>query len=136
MPRLLFSEILKEVQQAPTDEDKVMILESNNSIMLRQLLLAALDPNVKFNVTVPSYRENTEEDGYASNNLYVEYRRLYVFMDTYRLDLKRKSDLLEQILEGIDPSDAVALIDVINKDIAKYGVTKEIYNAAFKSSRG
>lgn len=130
--RQLFAEILKEVSEAPTLEDKVMVLQANNQPMLRQLLMAALDPDVKFDVEIPSYRENLEEDGYASNSLYVEYRRLYVFMDTYKLVTpKRKSDLLGQILEAIDRSDAVVLIDVINKDLSKYGITKEVVNAAF-----
>ena len=130
--RKLFSEILKDVTDAPEVEDKVMVLQTNNSLMLRQLLAAALDPAIKFNVEVPSYRENLEEDGYASNSLYVEVRRLYLFLETYRdINPKRKAALLGQILEAIDRSDAVCLIDVIHKDLSKYGLTKEIVNAAF-----
>ena len=130
--RKLFSEVLKEVSEAPTAEDKVMILRSNNSIKLRQLLALALDPQYKFDVVVPSYRENDEPDGYASNTLDVECRRLYIFLDSYTMVRpERKSVLLSQILEAIDRSDAVALIDVINKDLSKYGITKELANAAF-----
>ena len=130
MSRQLFSTILKEIGEAP-DEDKVLILQMNNSLMLRQLIIAALDPTVKFDVPVPPYRVNTEVDGYAANNLYVESRRMYVFMNGYNIPMKRKTDLLAQILESIDPSDAVALTEVINRDLGKYGITKEIVNAAF-----
>lgn len=130
--RKLFSEILTAVAEAPSDEDRVMILQENNTIMLRQLLAAALDPNVKFDVEIPSYRENEETDGYSSNNLYVEYRRLYIFMNTYnKVSPQRKSILLSQILESIDRPDAVALVDVIKKDVSKYGITKELVCAAF-----
>jgi hypothetical protein len=53
-------------------------------------------------------------------------------MDSYRtVRPERKTALLGQILEAIDRSDAVALIDVINKDLSKYGITKEIVNEAF-----
>jgi hypothetical protein len=130
--RKMFAQILQEVSEAPDFEDKVMILQSNNQPVVRQLLLAALDPNVKFDVIVPPYKENDEPDGYASNTLYIEHRRLYVFMNTYtQVSLARKSALLGQILESIDPSDAVALINIIKKDLSSYGITKEVVNAAF-----
>ena len=132
--RKIFSEILKEVAEAPEFEDKVMLLQDpdNNSLMLRQLLVAGVDPKIKFDVDIPSYRENLEEDGYASNTLYVEVRRLYIFMEEYSVVSRaRKTALLGQILEAIDRSDAPALIDVINKDLAKYGITKELIDAAY-----
>jgi hypothetical protein len=130
--RKIFAEVLKDVSDAPEFEDKVMVLQSNNSLMLRQLLAAAVNPSVKFDVKVPSYRINQEENGYASNTLFVEVKRLYVFLDTYKaVSPTRKAALLGQILEAIDRDDAVALIDVINKDLAKYGITKQLVDAAF-----
>ena len=131
--RKLFAELLRAVEQAPTIQEKAALLRSHpNDTMVRKLLLAALDPSVKFDVEIPSYKENTEEDGYASNSLFVEYRRMYVFLASYK-DVRpaRKKAILEQILESIDPSDAVALVDVLKKDLSKYGMTKEIANAAF-----
>jgi hypothetical protein len=130
--RKIFADILKEVAQAPTDQAKAVILQKNNSPMVRQLLLAALSPNITFDVEVPSYKENSEEDGYASNTLMVEFRRMYIFLSTYKdVSPKRKKAILEQILESIDPSDARALTNVLNKDLSSYGITKEVVNAAF-----
>lgn len=133
MQKKLFSEILKDVAAAPDARTKVSILQhpDNNTLMLRQLLAATVNPSVHFDVSVPSYRENSEIDGYATNSLAVEVRRLYIFLDTYKIDPKRKSSLLGQILEAIDPSDAVALIDVIHKDLTKYGINREIVDQAF-----
>ena len=129
--RKLFSQILTEVAEAEP-EDKALVLQQNDNIMVRQLLAAALDPVIKFDVKIPTYRENTETDGYSSNSLYVEYRRLYIFMDTYRqVTPSRKSALLAQVLESIDVSDAPCLIDVIQQDLSKYGITKEVVNEAF-----
>jgi hypothetical protein len=129
--RKLFSQILNEVQQAHED-DKALVLQMNDNTMVRQLLLAALDPKVKFDVEIPTYRENTETDGYSANSLYVEFRRLYIFMEGYKqVGPTRKSALLAQILESIDVSDAPCLIDVLKKDMSKYGLTKEIVNEAF-----
>lgn len=132
MSRKLFSEILSDVAQAATPEEKVAVLQQNNTLPLRQVLAAALDPTVKFDVQIPSYRENEETDGYAANTLYVEYRRLYIFTETYKnVSPQRKTALLAQILESIDRSDALVLIDIINKDVSKYGLTTEIVNTAF-----
>lgn len=130
--RKLFSEILKDVLDAPTQEDKVMVLQTNSNSVIRQLLMAALDPTIVFDVVIPSYRESTEPDGYASNSLYVEARRLYIFMNTYdHISAARKSALLGQILEAIDSSDALVLIQVIKKDLSQWGITKELVNVAF-----
>jgi hypothetical protein len=129
--RKIFADILKEVSEASTQEEKVKILRTNDTTMLRQLLSMALDPEIKFDVKILPYRENLETDGYASNSLYVEVRRLYIFLDSYELKPERKTALLGQILEAIDRADAVALIDVVNKDLSKYGITKELVNVAF-----
>jgi hypothetical protein len=130
--RKMFFEMVNEIAAAPTQEDKVNKLQEYNLPMVRQLLMAALDPSVKFNVKIPSYRVNVDGDGYAANTLYVEYRRLYIFLETYKnVSPERKTKLLAQILESIDPSDAEALIEVINKDLLKYGITKDLVNAAF-----
>jgi hypothetical protein len=131
MQRKLLAEVLAEL--APHDiEDKVTILQTNDSLPLRQLLVAALDPAVKFNVDVPPYRDNKEVDGYASNSLLIEYRRLYIFLaNNQSVSVKRKTEILGQILESIDPSDAKFLEKVIRKDLSEYGLTAEIVNQAW-----
>lgn len=131
MARKLFSQILTEIRDAHED-DRGLVLQNNDTPMLRQLIQAGLDPTIKFDVQIPVYRENTETDGYASNNLYVESRRLYIFLESNKsVTPSRKSALLAQLLESIDPSDCVALLEVINKDLAKYGLTREIVNDVF-----
>jgi hypothetical protein len=129
--RKLFSQILDEVLKAPV-EDRALILQNNDTPMLRQLLTAAFDPSIVFDVKIPEYRDNTETDGYSANSLYVEHRRLYIFTESHtQIAPKRKAVLLAQILESIDVSDAPCLVDVIKKDLAKYGLSKEIVNQAF-----
>lgn len=129
--RKLFSQILNDVKEA-APEDKAIQLKLNETGMLRQLLLSVFDPNCKYDVIIPTFRINQEVDGYSSNNLYVEFRRMYIFLDSYnKVSPKRKSGLLAQILESIDPADAEALIMVIKKDLSEYGLTKEIVNEAF-----
>jgi len=128
--RKLISEIFKDIE--PHDaEDKMMILQENNSLALRQLIIAALDPAVQFEVEIPEFKDNTEVDGYASNSLLVEYKRLYIFMKQSVVSQKRRKEILAQILESIDPSDAQFLVKVLKKDLSEYGMTVEIANQAF-----
>lgn len=130
MQRTLISDILEDL--APHDtEDKITILQTNNSEPLRNLLRAALDPSIQFDVDVPPYRKNKEVDGYASNNLMSESRRLYVFSKTANGTRKRKTEILGQILESIDPKDAILLAAIIRKDLSAYGVTIDVVNAAW-----
>ncbi len=129
--RKLISEIFQDVAKAPTHDDKVNVLRSHNCVPLRQILMAALTPSVRFEVEIPSYRENEETDGYAANSLYVEQRRLYIFMEGSKISPLRRKELLAQILESIDRSDAVLLTKVIRKDISEYGITTDLVNTAF-----
>ena len=132
MARKLISEILKEVVRVGSVEEKADVLRKNYNPTLCALLKDVFDPNEVYDVEIPSYRENSETDGYASNNLYVEVRRLYIFKTgEKKVSPKRKKQLLEQVLESIDASDALVLIDVINKDLSKYGITQEVVDQAF-----
>ena len=130
MQRKLLSSIFEEL--APHDaEDQAMALCANNRLPLRQLLIAAYDPSVQFEVEIPTYRENMEVDGYASNTLMIEARRLYIFLKDSKVVPKRRKEILAQMLESIDPKDAQFLIKVLQKDMSEYGLTVETINMAF-----
>ena len=63
MQHKLISEIFEEL--IPHDpEDQATILGTNNSLLLRQFLIAAYDPSVEFEVEIPIFRENEEVDGF------------------------------------------------------------------------
>ncbi len=130
--RRIIADIFESIGEAPDDELKVMRLQDNNSEILKKLLSYALDKSYVFDVKIPSYKENQEVDGFASNNLYVEQRRLYLFLNTTtNVNPKKKSVLLAQILETIDPKDAVLVEKIIKKDLSEYGITAQLVNEAF-----
>jgi len=131
MRKILFHEIFTSLKDHEI-EDKITILQENDTTVLRQLLMAALEPAVLFDVEIPAYRNNKEVDGYATNSLMIEARRLYIFLTTNRnVSPKRKKEILGQMLESIDPSDAKLLIQVIKKDLSEYGLTAEVVNGAW-----
>jgi hypothetical protein len=130
MQHKLISEIFEEL--IPHDpEDQATILGTNNSLLLRQFLIAAYDPSVEFEVEIPIFRENEEVDGFSSNSLMIESRRLYIFLKGSKVGLPRRKEILAQILESIDPKDAQFLIRVIKKDMGEYNLTVETINMAF-----
>jgi hypothetical protein len=132
MRRQLLSEILEEASKLPTIAQKVEHLRAHNTPALRQLLLAAYDPDFEFDTAIPPYRQNAEVPGCAGNNLYIEHRRLYIFRKGYTaVTSKRKTAILGQILESIDVTDALLLEKVINKDLSEYGLSVEAINTAF-----
>jgi hypothetical protein len=132
MARKLIAEIFTDIADAPTTEDKVMILQANNILVIRQLLLFGYDPSVVIDTIVPVFKENKETDGYAANSLYSEYKRLYIFLASFqKVTPQRKSEILRQILESIDPSDSVFLVKLITRKMDEFGLDKDIINTAF-----
>jgi len=132
MARKLLNTIFQEVAEAPDRTERIRVLQANNNTAFKDLLRYGLDPNIQFDVKIPTYRQSEETDGYAANTLYVEYRRLYMFTSTFtKINAVRKAALLCQILESIDISDALLLIKVVKKELQPYGLDVSIVNEAF-----
>jgi hypothetical protein len=128
----LISEILEEVGTLPKLEDQITMLKKNESLPLRQLLKAALDPSIEFDVVIPAYKPSVDAPGCSANNLYIESRRLYVFLKGSKVSSqKRRSTLIAQILESIDSADAELLVQILHKDITMYGVDVSVVKIAF-----
>lgn len=131
MQRKLLAEILEEVSILEPEEKADHLRSFYELTPLRQILSAAFDPTVKFDVKIPEFKLNPDVDGYASNSLLIEYRRLYVFLEGSNVPSKRRTEILAQILESIDAKDAILLQNVLRKDMSSYGLTPEIVNQAF-----
>ena len=131
MQRQLLANIFETFAILTDDESRVTHLQQNDCPALRQLIGAALNPEFKFQVEIPNYKENVDIEGYATNNLLIEYKRLYIFLENSKSTPKRRKEILWQILESIDAIDAKLLVHVIQKDLSQYGLTSEIVNKAF-----
>jgi hypothetical protein len=137
MQRKLLSEILAEAGSQPDIATQAIFLKSHDCLPLRQLLKAALDATVKFDVEIPQYVPNPDAPGCSANNLYIESRRLYVFLEGSKVkERKRRIRLMGQILESIDADDAVLLTHVIGKNLSHYGIDAEAVKLAFPGLLG
>lgn len=129
-------EIFKQVDFAPTDEDKANVLRQNDSSVLRIVLQGAYHPNIKFTLDVPDYRSDDAPPGLGYSNLDTEIKRLYLFVEGSNkrppgLTKEREKVLLIQILESLESKEAEVLAAMFRKDLSRYEITPEIVELAF-----
>ena len=129
--RLGIAEVLKQVSEQKTKEEKINVFRKNDSSALRTVLKYALDPAVKWALPAgaPPYKPAPYLDQQAM--LYNEARRLYLFIEGGNPNLTplKRETLFIGLLESIDPEDAKVLLAAKDKKLK--GVTAAIVNEAF-----
>ena len=134
MPLPRISTILKEASEISSRKEKVKFLQSHrpNKVML-QLLKYAFDPSIEWDLPAgtPPYKESDHPDN--DGGLYVEQRRLYLFIKGGNPDLHpiRRETLFIQVLEGLHPEEAKLLLAVKDKHIPYKGITEKLVEEAF-----
>ena len=130
--RKLIPAVLEEASAASTLIEKVNILKANDTPAMREIIRYAYDRRFQFDVAIPSYRMSQLPEGHHVATLFVEGRRLYLFGKNSKAPLRRKNEILRQILEIMDPRESQLVEDIIKKDMSKYpGLSIEIINQAF-----
>ena len=128
------STILKEASEIKGRKERIRFLQSHHPNQLMKLLLQyTFDPNIKFALPEgkPPYKPCEVLDN--ENMLYLEQRRLYLFLEGGNPDLNdlRRETLFVQLLESIVPADAELLIAVKDKKMPYKGITEKIVREAF-----
>ncbi len=133
----LISEIFTEFKQRESREDKIAVLRFNQDWALRNLLKGTFDPNVQFVFDkAPDYRPSDAPDGFGHTTIAQELGRAYLFERNNpkvspNLSQDRKEQLLIQILEALDATEAEVFMNMILKDQKVDGLTYEIVKEAF-----
>jgi hypothetical protein len=131
--KLEIYEILEKAAAAPTRVEKINVLKKYDSLGLRDILRAAYDDFIEFNLPpgVPEYKSNVSKEGLTPTSLLRQTRMMTYFVKKGQGDklmpVKRERIFL-QVLEGIHPKDAEILLAVKDKKFAgKYkGLTKAL----------
>lgn len=126
-------EVLDLVQNAKSQEERVQILKDNNSLGIRDVLRAAFDDTIVFNLPkgLPQYRSFVSTDGITPTSLMRSTTQFTYFVKHGKGDtltaLKREGIFL-RLLEGIDPKDAEILCAVKEKALEQKfpAITKEL----------
>lgn len=134
----LISEIFDEIKQRESKEDKIAVLRYNSSWALRNVLKGTFDPNIKFVINwIPSsYVPNDAPNGLGYTTIAQELDRAYLFelgnpKVSPSLTLERKEQLLVQILEALEKTEADVYMNMILKDQKVEGLTYEVVKEAF-----
>ena len=135
---LLFSEILKKVNNANTKPKKINILKQYDCEPLRMVIKGSFDPKIKW--LLPSgevpYQKNEAPMGTEHSSLRIEAKRLYHFIKggNDKLPQFKREDMFIQMLEGLHESEAELLINA--KDKRLHQVYKGLSDAAVKEAFG
>ena len=134
--KLLISEVLQKVSNAKTKAQKVKLLQEHNTAALRSLLIVNYDESV-VSLLPPGevpYTPNDAPAGTEHTKLEHEYRKLYLFFKGGSSSLKqsKREDLFIQMLEGLEKTEASALVLAKDKDLQKkYKITRACVEEAF-----
>lgn len=134
--KLLISEVLQKVSNAKTKAAKIKLLQQHSTPALRSLMIVNYDESVVSLLPdgdVP-YVPNDAPAGTEHTVLEHEYRKLYLFFKGGSSSLKqsKRESLFVQMLEGLEKSEAVALVLAKDKNLQKkYKITKACVEEAF-----
>jgi len=134
--KLLISEVLQKVSNAKTKAAKIKLLQQHSTPALRSLMIVNYDDSVVSLLPdgdVP-YEPNDAPAGTEHTVLEHEYRKLYLFFKGGSSSLKqsKRESLFVQMLEGLEKSEAAALVLAKDKNLQKkYKITKACVEEAF-----
>ena len=134
--RPLAHEIFTQVNNAKDKPLKIEVLRKHDSQGLRQILKAAFDPKIVFDVPegIPPYMANEAPAGTDHTSLLDEVRKLYIFIKGGSTIPKiKKETLFIQMLEALHKDDAEVLINIKDKklNLVYKGLTENVVKEAF-----
>lgn len=130
-------EVFDEFKKAKTKEERLSVLRNNDSWALKNVLMGAFHPDVKFVIKkIPEYRQVQTPVGFAYNHITDALGKVYLFMENNpkvspNLTLERKEQLLIQILESLEKHEAEVFANMIKKDLKVPHLTAKLANEAF-----
>jgi len=134
--RPLAHEIFTQVNNAKDKPKKIEVLRKYDSQGLRQLLKAAFDPKITWDLPegTPPYIANEAPAGTDHTSLLDEARKLYLFIKGgSNIPKVKKETLYIQMLEALHKDDALALIAIKEKNLnlVYKGLTENCVKEAF-----
>lgn len=134
--RPIAHEIFTQVNNAKDKPKKIEVLRKYDSQGLRQLLKAAFDPKIVWDLPegTPPYIANEAPAGTDHTSLLDEARKLYLFVKGgSNIPKVKKETLYIQMLEALHKDDALALIAIKEKNLnlVYKGLTENCVKEAF-----
>jgi hypothetical protein len=133
----LIHEIFTQINNAKDKPKKIEILKKYDSPAIRQLLKAAFDPNIQWDLPegIPPYIANEAPAGTEHTSLLSAARKLYHFVvgGNNTINKLKKETMFIQVLEGLQQKDAEVLIAIKNKNLNNIykGLTAQMVKETF-----
>lgn len=117
-------EVLEQVQDARSWEEKILVLRQNDTPALRFVLYFAFKPELEFFIEeIPlSYKANNCPIGLGETNIAMEATRFHYFLKQDATPYMKKVSMLLGMLEAMEEREANVVINMIKKDMSEYGV--------------
>jgi len=131
--KLGIAEILENASKIEDNNKKIEYLRQQDNPTLRMVLQYAYSPSIKWLLPEgnPPYKENQLVD--QQSRLYTEARKFYLFVEGGNPNLKqiRREFLFIELLEVVDPKDAVLLLAMKDKKLPYPNLTPELIQQTF-----
>ena len=130
-------EIFTKINNAKDKPQKIAVLKQFDNQAMRQLLKAAFDPKIKFDLPEgnPPYIKNEAPAGTEHTSLASEARKLYHFVvgGNNQITKLKKETMFIHMLEGLHGDDAEVLMAIKNKSLnnAYKGLTANLVKETF-----
>jgi len=117
----LVHEIFTKINNAKDKPKKIEVLKQYDNSAIRQLLKAAFDPKIQWDLPEgdPPFIKNEAPAGTEHTSLISEARRLYHFVvgGNNSINKLKKETMFVQMLEGLQEKDAEVLLLIKNKKL-------------------
>jgi hypothetical protein len=130
-------EVFDEFEKAKTTAEKVNVLKNNSSYALRNILEGTFSPNIQFSIKkIPDYKPSDAPAGLGYTSIHQELGRAYLFQENNpkvnpNLSMKRKEEILIQILESLEAKEAEVYANMLLKKQRVKGLTPSVVKQAF-----
>ena len=131
-------EVFDEFETAKNKQERMNVIQRNLSHTLTNVLQLTFHPDFKWKVKeLPeNYRIPTDMlPGLTYDSLNSQLRRLYMFREgdatAESLTERRRTELLLQILESLEPREAEVILGIFQKDLGVKGLDYKFVKEAF-----
>lgn len=129
-------EILSEMVNMPTRQDKINVLRFNRSYELDCVLRGTFHPGIHYLIDkIPPYKAEEIPKGMAYGSIHEQMNRIYLFergnpKRPVDLTNKRMYELLTQMLESLEPKEAKILAGMLLKNLNIPGLDSALVREA------
>ena len=131
-------EVFDDFEKAKSKKDRMGVIQQNLSQTLVKVLELTFHPQILWKVKeLPdNYKIPTDMlPGLTYDSLNAQLRRLYMFREgdatAEKLTERKRTELLTQILESIEPREAEVILGIFQKDLGVKGLDYKFVKEAF-----